>query len=222
MSRPHTTRPADLVALVLAPVLLGAAMLLDLTPDADGTAELLGLVGESPQRWLLSNSLFLLSGLAWTVAGIGLYRRLGRRSRTIGIGAIGVAAGGVALGLIEATVLYLPGLARSGASLDQQVRTVEYVESSAPTIAFEVVHVAGWLLGLLLVAVGLLLRRAVPRWIPATMLAGLAGMLAFSDGPGLATASAVLVVAVTGLALHLARPDQQSRPAVDRAAVSAA
>lgn len=193
------------VALVLAPVLMGAALLMDLTPQTDTTEELLAMVREHPDRWLLTGTLFLLSGLAWTVAGVGLHRTLGKRSRLVGVGGLAVAAGGATLALVDAAGHYLPALARSSASIDQQVSVVERVEGSAPLLALEIVHIAGWILGLLLVAAGLLASRVVARWIPALLIASLAGMLAFASGPGLFCAVAAHVTALVALAVFMPR-----------------
>lgn len=191
------------VALVVAPLLMGSAMLLDLTPGTDGTSELLGAVAKEPGRWVTTGTLFLLSGLAWTLAGVGLTRMTGRRSRLAGAAGLALAAGGTALALIDAAGVYLPHLARSGAPLQEQVGVVEAVEGSAPLIAAELVHVVGWGVGMLLLAVGLLVSRALPRWIPVLLLVSLAGLVAFVQGPPLAAAVAAHVAALTGLAIHL-------------------
>ncbi|QDO89566.1 hypothetical protein FNH13_15525 [Ornithinimicrobium ciconiae] len=212
MPRPTLTQ-ADLVALCCAPILMGAAMLLDLTPLADDTTELLTLVAASPGRWMWANLVFLCAGVAWTVAALGLLRRLGSRSRTVALGAVGVAAGGVTLGLIEATMAYLPALAQSGASMSDRVGVVETLDASPLVLTFELVHIVGWLGGQLLIVVGLLLTRAVPRWVPVTLLVGLVGLVAFATGPGLALASCVLAAGSTGLAVHLARARQLPAPA---------
>lgn len=199
--------PLDLIALAVAPALMGVAMLLDLTPSADGTAELLALVEGNPARWMWSNAVFLLAGVAWTVAAVALWRRLGRRSRLIAAGSLALAAGGAALGLIEATMAYLPSLARSGVAVAEQVAVVEHLDASVPATVYEIVHIIGWLGGLLLVAAGLWSTRAVPRWVPATLLAGLVGVVVFVAGPGLALASLVMTAATTALAAHLGRND---------------
>lgn len=214
MTATNRTSPTPYrVALVLAPVLMGAALLMDLTPQTDTTEELLAMVREHPDRWLLTGTLFLFSGLAWVVAGIGLHRMLGRRSRLVGVGGLGVAAGGAALALVDAAGYYLPALARSSASVDQQVSVVERVEGSAPLLALEIVHIAGWILGLLLVAAGLLAARVVARWIPALLIASLAGMVAFASGPGLLGAVVAHVTALVALAVFM--PPSAGRAADD-------
>lgn len=204
---------ADLVALCCAPILMGAAMLMDLTPLADGTTELLALVAESPGRWMWTNVVFLCAGVAWTVAAVGLFRRLRSRSRTVALGAVGVAAGGVTLALIEATMAYVPALAQSGASVADRAGVVETLDRAPLVLIFELVHVIGWFGGLLLIVVGLFLTRVIPRWVPATMLAGLVGMVLFGAGPGVALATGLLTAGSTGLAVQLARAPQAAAPA---------
>ena len=196
---PHRT------ALALAPALMGVAFLIDRSPQADSTEELLALVKGHPDSWLLAGSLFLAAGLAWLVAGIGIARHLGGRSRLLGVGGLALAAGGMALSLLDAAGIYLPGLATSGASLAEQVGVVEHVESSAPLLIIEIVHVAGWGLGLLLVAIGLLRTRDLPRWVPILLLASLAGMVVFADGPVLMAAVIAQVAACFVLATRLTR-----------------
>ena len=215
MSRPAIP-PLDLVALAVAPALMGVAMLLDLTPSADGTAELLALVEAKPARWMWSNAVFLFAGVTWTAAAVGLWRRLGRRSRPIAVGALALAAGGAALGLIEATMAYLPSLSRSSVPVAVQVTVVEHLDASVPAMVYEIVHIIGWLGGLLLVAAGLFSTQVVPRWVPGALLAGLAGVVVFVAGPGLALASAVMTAATTALAVRLAQYD---RPAASHEAL---
>jgi hypothetical protein len=191
------------VALAAAPALTGAAMLADLTPQSGATAELLTAVREQPDRWLLTCSLFLVAGLAWALGGIGLRRIVGARSCLVAVGGALLAAGGVALALIDAAGYYLSGIARSGATVEQQVTAVEHVESTGPLIALEVIHVAGWTLGLVLVSVGLLRSGTVARWVPATVVLSLVGVVAFTGGVPLWLALAVQVVALTALAASL-------------------
>lgn len=190
-------------ALVLAPALMGLAFAIDRSPQADSSEELLTLVHAHPDSWLVAGSLFLVAGLAWLVAGVGILRWFGDRSRLLGLGGLAMAAGGISLSLLDAAGIYLPGLAGSGATVEQQVSVVEHVESSAPLLVIEIVHVAGWGLGLLLVAIGLLRATSLPRWIPALLVISLAGMVAFAQGPALVAAAAVQVLGFLGLALHL-------------------
>ncbi len=191
------------LAFVLAPLLMGIAMVLDLTPGTDSTQELLAAVADQPERWLLTGTLFLLSGLGWTVTGAVLHRVARGRSRLIAVGGVLLATGGAALALLDAAGSYLPALARSGAPLEQQVAVVEQVESTPVLVVIEIVHVAGWALGLVLVAIGLLRSRVVPAWVPVLLLVGFAGMVAFTGGVPILVAATLLVVGMTGLAMGL-------------------
>jgi len=199
------------LAFVLAPLLMGMAMVVDLTPGTDSTQELLAAVADQPDRWLLTGTLFLLSGLAWAVTGVVLHRVARGRSRLITIGGVLLAAGGAALALLDAAGSYLPAVAGSGASLEQQVEVVEQVESTPVLVFIEVVHVAGWALGLVLVAFGLLRSRMVSAWIPGLVLLSFVGMFAFTGGVPILVAATLLVVGMTGLAMKL----PQAAPARD-------
>lgn len=194
------------LAFLLAPMLMGIAMILDLTPGTDSTQELLAAVAEQPDRWLLTGSMFLLSGLGWVVAGIALHRIARGRSRLVGPGGVLLAAGGAGLALLDAAGSYLPALVRSGATVEQQVAVVEHVEATPVLLVIEFVHVVGWALGLVLVAVGLLRSRMTPAWVPVLLLLSFAGMFAFTSGIPILVAAVLLVVGMTGLAVRAPQP----------------
>lgn len=191
------------LAFLLAPLLMGVAMAVDLTPGTDSTQELLAAVAEQPDRWLLTGTLFLLSGFAWVAVGVVLLQVSRGRSRLVAVGAVLLAAGGAALALLDAAGTYLPAVARSTASIEQQVAIVEEVETTAVVLVIEVVHIAGWAVGLLLVAVGMLRSRIVPVWAPVLALLGFAGMIAFTGGVAILVAAALLVAGMTGMAVRL-------------------
>jgi hypothetical protein len=200
------THPAAYrIARVQAPALMGAALRIDLTPQTNGTGELLAAVADQPGRWHLTGTLFLLSGLAWTVAGNGLLRMLGDRSRLVGVAGALLATGGAALALLDAAGVYLPAVAGSATSPQEQIQIVEHVEGAPLVVAGEIVHLVGWGLGMLVLVLGLLVSRAVPRWIAGLLLLSLVGISAFVSGALLAAAVTAHVAALAAVAVSAAR-----------------
>lgn len=199
---PTRTSPVLAAALVVAPALMGAALLVDITPQADSTRELLTLIDERPDAWALGQLLFFLAALAWAPAGLALMRLFGRRARVGRLAAVAVAVGGVTVLPVDAAGLYLRHLTGSGIPLDQQVELAEAVEGSATLLAFEVVHVVGLFVGLLLVGVVMLRGRVTPRWAGVLVLAGMVGML---GAPGRAVLTIAVVALVAGFAGAAAR-----------------
>ena len=203
-----TTSPArqlTALSLVLAPALLGAALLTDITPQADDTRELLKLIAEKPGSWSTGQTLFFLSAVAWLPAGLALTRLFGREARLGRLAGACVAVGGLAMLPIDAAGLYLRQLAASDIPLDRQVSLVDGVESSPTLLVLETVHVAGLFLGLLVVGGAMLRHRALPRWAGALVLVGMVGMVAAPGRPSLAVAAALLVVGLGVAALRVGR-----------------
>ena len=196
-------RQLTALPLVLAPALLGAALLTDITPQADDTRELLALIADEPGSWSTGQTLFFLSAVMWVPAGLALVRMFGRGAPIGWLGGAAVAVGGLAVLPVDAAGLYLRELAGSEIPLDQQIALVERVESSPTLIVFEIVHVVGLFLGLLVVGVAMLRHRGLPRWAGALVLVGMVGTAAAPGRAGLASALALLVVGLGVAAVRL-------------------
>lgn len=197
-----TTSPARLLtalSLALAPALMGAALLTDITPQADDTRELLKMIAEKPDTWSTGQTLFFLSAVAWLPAGLALMRLFGPSARLGRLAAAAVAVGGLMVLPVDAAGLYLRELAASDIPVDRQVSLVEAVESSPTLLVLETVHVAGLFLGLLMVGGAMLRHRDLPRWAGVLVLVGMVGMVAAPGRPLLAVA-AILLVAGLGVA----------------------
>ena len=198
-----TTRRLTALSLVLAPVFLGAALLADITPEADDTRELLELIAVNPAAWRMGQTLFFISAVLWLPAGFALARLFGPHARLGRVGAAAVAVGGLAVLAIDAAGLYLRQLAGSDIPIDQQVALVESVESSPTVLVFETIHVAGLVLGLVLVGVAMIRHGGLPRWAGALVIAGTVGLVAAPGRAALAVAVGLLVVGL-GVAATLA------------------
>ncbi|MHA6668354.1 hypothetical protein ACX3O0_05745 [Homoserinimonas sp. A447] len=199
------TRTVYTASLLAAPLLLAAAMLRDITPDAEGTQELLSLISGQPDAWALGQTLFLLSAVAWLPAGLALMRLFGDRTLFGRWAGLLVMLGGLAILPIDAAGLYLAPLAGSNIPEEQQVALVESVEGSTTLIVFETVHVVALFVGLLVVAVAMLRSRIVPMVAPIAIMVAIVGLLV-NLHPVMEFASTVLLVVGLGLAaLRVAR-----------------
>ncbi len=210
MSRSSSrTRVLFGLALIVAPLLLLAATVVDVTPDADDTEELLRLIAKSPGTWSTGQLLFFLSGLAWIPAGLGIMSLFGHRAPVGRLGGASVLAGGVAIVAVDAAGLYLPELATSGVGLQQQVAIVEATESSAAVITFEIVHVVGLFLGLLVVAAALFRTRLVPVWASLAVVFALVGLVATPYQVVQAAAMALLTLGLGTAGARLSRMSEE-------------
>lgn len=192
-------------ALVTAPLLLSAAMLSDITPDADGTKQLLELIAERPSAWTLGQALFLLSALAWLPAGLALMRLFGGRTPSGRWGGLLVLIGGLAVLPTDAAGLYLRPLAASSVPIDEQVEIVEAVEGSVAVIAFETVHVVGLFIGLLVVGVAMLRSRVVSKPVAIAVIAALVGLIVNLHPAMEAVSTALLVLGLGAAGLRILR-----------------
>lgn len=167
--------------LVLAPLLLLGAWLTDITPQAADTAELLTLIADDSGAWQTGQLFFFLSGLAWIPAGLGLMRLFADRSRLGVVGGALTLVGGAAILPVDAGGVYLTGLAGSGVALSDQVAIVEATESSPFVLTFELAHIVGLFVGLLIVTVALFRTKLLPVWAPIALLLSLVGVIATTN-----------------------------------------
>lgn len=193
------------LALVGAPTLMGAALLVDVTPQADSTRELLTVIAEKPGAWSTGQTLFFLSAVLWLPAGLTLMRLFSRGARAGWLAGAAVAIGGLAVLPVDAAGLYLRELVGSDIPLEQQVSLVEGVENSPTLLVFETVHVVGLFLGLFVVGVAMLRHRDLPRWAGLLVLVGVVGLMAAPGRPVLAAAAALVVIGFTVAAAKVAR-----------------
>lgn len=73
-----------------------------------------------------------------------------------------------------------------------------------PLLALEIIHIVGWAVGLVLVAIGLWVARVTSRWIPLLLVVSIAGLVVAS-GVALMVVVAIHVVALAALAAQLPR-----------------
>ena len=198
-------------ALVLGAMALVFGALLNPADAGASTAEMLDVVGHDDGRWVAMAVMYFFGSVALTLGLPAVLTLFPRRGRTVGlvgaavfaIGAIGTCGYAMLLVFFRAVVMTVEV---GRADLDR------LAEDRALTVFLE-----GWIVGfyggVLLIAVGLLLARTTPRWVPWLLVAFVA-LLPFSGSLGrIGTAAQVLALAVafTGVAMA-AVTAQQSRP----------
>lgn len=212
--RPGRSLP---VLAVAGPVGLAVSILLHPLDSADAGASLARIAGDDRARWMLVH---LLEPAAWLVLGAVLFRlwsrAAGRGRRLVRAGSVLAGMGASALAL----VVYAHGegyLAMTTPGMDRPAMATLYTywQDAIPLAA---PFIPAYQVGLLLLAVGLLRSRAVPRWAGiALLLAPFAQVVVGGADPG-ATVIAVfgagpLVAGMAGVARLLRNPlTLQARP----------
>lgn len=168
---------AALVTGVMALVL--AQMLNPGGSETSPTAQLL-VAAEYPGRWLAMSILFF-AGAAGIVLGMPAVMTLFQERRGRGLGLTGVVVltvGCIGVGGLAALLLMFRALALEALQGGQAASgELTLVTSSLDETGLQVslaVWVYGFLLGVLLIAVGLLRSRRSPTWVPALLLVFLA------------------------------------------------
>lgn len=186
------------LGLILSPVLFAVATAIDPAWSGDEQAYL-GEVASNPTGYQLSALLFLVGTILLVPGLVGVVHLL--RGRRVSLGQVGaslVLAGAIVLGgflginIIEATATQ-PTFDRN-----QVAALLSASQGSGFALVFPIAVIAGLVLGSLLLAVGLFLRRAVPVWVPALLLVQVAvGFTGSSSHLG-STISFVLLAVVLG------------------------
>lgn len=189
-------RPLLALAVALAP-LVQIAGVLPHPALPDTAAATLAVVAEDPAEWTRIHLLAATAALLSVVASLALADLVrGRGAGLATAGATLATVGGGVLALAFASEAHLHALAADPA-LDRAAMA-ELVQrfdtSSATTLLSAGFPLAG--LGSVLLMSGLLRSRAVPRWQPALVLAGL--VVSFGATPGLSYGPLLFVPAAVG------------------------
>lgn len=219
---PRLTRAICGGALIVAPLLLIAAGLADPTSSAQDAREVLGAIAGNPDAWAMTELLFVLAGVAFVPAGLGLTALMaGRAPRLALVGGTALVVGALGLVAVDASGFYLRELAVSAVPLDEQVSIVEGHESSAGVVILLIVHIVGMFGGLLLTAVGLFRARVIGAWAPVALILGVLGFVAAPGKAGLAVAGALLLAGLAAGGVRILRMSDQEwkrgEPALERA-----
>lgn len=185
--------------------------------DSSPAAQML-VAAEYPGRWLAMAILFF-GGAALMVLGLPAVMMLFQEHRGRGIGMVGAAVfafGCVGVGGLAALMLMFRALALETMRSEKVVSSeISLVTSSLedPGLSISLsVWVYGFILGVLLITVGLFRNRRVPRWVPGLLAGFLAIQLVdpFLDGTAARIASALGLILLaggfTGVATQAASP----------------
>ncbi|HSE54793.1 MAG TPA: hypothetical protein VLA97_08690 [Nocardioidaceae bacterium] len=211
--------PVSAAALVTGVMALVLAQMLNPGGSEDSPAAQMLVAAEYPGRWLAMSVLFF-GGAVGLVLGMPALMTLFQERRGRGLGMTGVAVfvvGCVGVGGLAALMLMFRSLALQTIATD----TLDRDEINLVTASLEQpglmiplnVWVYAFILGVLLIALGLFRARQVPNWVPWLLMAFLAMQVVvplLGEGTDARVASAVGLILLaggfTGVATNAAGP----------------
>ena len=222
--------PVSAAALVTGVMALVLAQMLNPAGPGESPAAQVFSAADNPGRWLAMSILFFI-GAALLVLGVPAVTTLFEERRGRGLGLVGsavfavgcVGVGGIAALLLMFRALALQGVADSGAGSPEVTLVTEALDEGSLSLIV-MLWSYGFMLGVVLIAFGLLRGKRVPRWVPLMLLAFVLVQLVtpLFDGEMLvrvvASVSLMLLAAgFTGVATNAASP--RSRVPVTHALV---
>lgn len=170
--------PVSAAALVTGVMALVLGQMLN-PAGGENPADQLLIAAENSGRWLAMSLLFF-GGAAAMILGMPAVMTLFRDRRGRGVGMTGVAAfvfGCVGVGGLASVMLLFRALALEATAESVVTSEIALVTAALEDTGFAVslsVWVYGFMLGILLIAVGLFRSRQAPGWVPALLLGFLA------------------------------------------------
>jgi hypothetical protein len=206
------TRSSTGLAMILAPVVLAVGLAIH-PPESPQGATLLQTVVDNADRWNLAHLLVLVGFVLFIPVILELMRLLRQRAPWSGLigGAlalVGVVGGGIILG---ADAVALSAFATVPA--DQRAGVVPGVQALLDFKALGPLILLFLCLGagLLVLAIGLFVTRAAPRWACAAIGVGGVLLVAIVSDPILATGAGLLLLGLGPIGVRLLRqPDGES------------
>jgi hypothetical protein len=197
-------RTASAVCLVLAPLLLLVSTFL-MTPYGEDQNAYLDALAAAPTTNMLGALAFLAGTLLFVPGLIGVIRLLrGPRGAVGQVGAGLVLAGALINNWFWASAIEVEAAA-PGRDRAQMIALFQGLEASAWGLIGAVAFLGGIALGSILLAVGVVLRRAAPVWAPMALVLAVAANFVPLGRWAEVAAFALLTVGFTGLALGIAR-----------------
>ncbi len=175
------------LGMILAPLALGVSDLTRLSVEAGdpGVREQIELIAASPGAWQVATVTNMVGIVLFVPAVLGLLHLLHDRGAVWGHAGGGLYLIGV-LGLAAHNAGYYGTLAAAsapGVDQDQAVRFVQAGETVPGNAVWLLMFLAGSLLGPILLGVGLIRARVVPRWTAVLLL--LSVVVSFFAGDGM-------------------------------------
>lgn len=199
------------MALVLAQMLNPAGS------DQSPTAQLV-VAADSDGRWLAMSLLYFAASAAMILGMPSVLTLFTGRGRALGLlGVIVFSVGCLGVAGLSALMLMFRALAIEAATRPDNDVLVEFVGDSLTNLGLQVslaVWVYGFLVGVLLIALGLFRARLTPVWVPMLLLAFLGMQVvlqAFDDAGKVLAAIGLLLLAAgfTGIATHVTAPGRR-------------
>jgi hypothetical protein len=206
LTAPAFSRRLAAFSLIAAPILLLAGFALEPAWNDDASAYLAEIAGNETRHGIWAG-LFALATIVLLPGLLGTARLLrGPRGAIgqIGAVALGVSAvviGGIVLAISVTEIAMVDATADRAQMAALYDRTQEVTEG---TIVFGVVWFGGFVLGTLILAVGLLLRRVVPFWSPLLLVGWMAAAFFLEGRVGTLVGSLLLLGALAPIAHRIA------------------
>lgn len=185
------------LCLIVAPLILLAASLIQPTSEGDEAREWLPELAEEPGRNDAATTLFIVGFVLLVPALIGLVHLIRERGIVLGhIGGVLAVLGSVLYPVLFSTTFYDLSLAEN-LPVDQAVEAQEGTEDYVGVYFIFIPAIFGWTLGLLLLSIALLRARLAPVWF--LVLVVLANVAIFASN-----GESVIVAALGALLLLVA------------------
>jgi len=198
------SRTASAVCLVLAPLLLLVSTFL-LEPYGEDPNAYMDALGAAPTVNMLGALAFLVGTLLFVPGLIAVIRFLrGPRGAVGQVGAGLVLTGALVNNWFWASVIEVEAAA-PGRDRAAMLALFQGLEASPWSLIGAVGFLGGIALGTILLAVGVVLRRAAPVWAPVALVLAVATTFVPLGTWGEAVTFALMTVGYTGIALAVAR-----------------
>ena len=203
--------PFSAAALVIGAMAVLVAVMVNPVPSGSDTTGTLMVVEQSRSQWLITAAMYFVGGVLMTLGLPALLSLFVSRARAFGMVATGVLAlgtiglAGFAMMLVFLRALVVEDLLRPGAA--------DRMAQEPALQGFLYLWIAGFYLGVLLLAVALLRARTVPAWVPAVMVLFVLSLPlpGWVGRPGAAVQMLLLTVAFTGAAMTAVSDQHQAR-----------
>jgi hypothetical protein len=201
--------PWSASALVVGAMSLVFGSLLNPAPAGASTSQTLRVVGQASGQYLAMAVMFFFASLTLTLGLPAVLSVFERRGRRLGLLAVGVfTIGTVGTCGYAMLMVFLRALVVDGAI---QGPDLAKVADDLGLKVFLFGWIAGFYLGLLLIAIALLVARSVPRWVPVVLIVFVAlyPLSSHLGRVGMAVEVLALAVAFTGIAIAAVSGEQQ-------------
>ena len=201
--------PVSAAAFVTGVMALAFAALL--TPEGSGAVDTLEIVQQQNGRWLVVAVIYFIAAVGLTLGLPSVTTLFDNRARILGlISVLVLAMGFLGTAGYSMIMVFFRALAITG-GINRDALQGATEESGL--VVFLLGWVASFVIGELLLALALLRSHAVPRWVPFTLVAHVACVVAGNLLPGQVTRASVMLLAVAfaGVAIQAVARDTATR-----------